>query len=72
LKFVVDEQEDATYLNKVLNIDRALRENPEAVKIVKEEYEDNVTKEKKEREVYECNYYMLQRFIPSNIYKVIF
>jgi len=70
LKFVVDEKEDETYLNKVLNIERILRENPGAVSIQKNEIEDPNTKEKKIREIYNCDYFMLKRFIPSNIYKV--
>ena len=71
LKFVVDQKEDETYLNKVLNIEKILGENPGAVNIQKTEFEDPTTKEKRIREIYDCDYFMLKRFIPSNIYKVI-
>lgn len=71
LKFIVDQPEDEAILNKVLNIENILKEKPEAVTIQKEEVEDPQTKEKRTREIYNCDYFMLKRFIPSNIYKKV-
>ena len=69
LRLVVKDKEDEAFLDKLLNVDRSLRENPNSIKVVNEEVEGAKEGENKLTSYY-CDYFMLKRFVPSKVYKV--
>jgi len=69
LKLVVQNADDEAYLKRVLEIDKVLSTNPDAVQITTEEIGEG--ENKRVIQNYNVDYYMLKKFVPARVYKKV-
>lgn len=69
LKLVARTKDDETYLNRVLDAEKLISQNPESLKIVEEELTEGDNKLMVKN--YFVDYYSLKRFIPSKVYQKV-